>query len=145
MKRVGVALALTLGAAALGYALLLGLGSVVGSWSLEVIGQQARALLLHFVVIGVRGLVPGILLTAAGFHLLIGRAGLGEGAATGVAALLAAALITPTVLSSGIGGLPQLAIHGPVNMSASVLLLALASGAGWLGAGRLARARPGSG
>jgi hypothetical protein len=142
VKRLGVALALTLGVAASGYLLLLGVGSLAGAWPREVLGQQARALLLHFTLIGARGIVPGILLTAAGARALRAWPGLRERGATWGAALASAALITPTVLESGVGLLPRLAIDGPVNVAASVSLLAAASAAGWLTAGRIVRAAP---
>ena len=131
MKALGIAVATTLGITALGYALLLGIGAVVGSWSADVVGQQARALLLHYAVVAARGILPVALLIGAARAALPGAFAARPRQARIGSALLSALLVVPTILPLPTGPLPRLRIEGGTNLVASVVLLAAVCALGW--------------
>ncbi len=135
MRALGVALATTLAITVAGYLSLLAIGATVGSWSGEVVGQQARALLLHFAIVAVRGILPVVagtaVLRAVLAAALPGWAERHPGLVRTGAALVSAGIVVPALLPLAIGPLPRLRIEGPVNLGASVVLLAGVCAVGW--------------
>lgn len=129
MKSTLLALLASVALTAVGYALLLAVGGLAGSWSADVLGEQFRALLLHFVVVVVRGVAPTCI--AVGMVRAAARGRFSPNATTWLATFLVATAWTFTLLPSALGPLPRLQIVGPANGIATVLLLAGVCRAGW--------------
>lgn len=142
MRRALLALLIAVGATLLGYALLAAVGAVAGGWSAETLRDQAIGLAFHAGVSLARGVVPTVLATAAAVTIVGGVRGSAPGAlAVAGLALGVAAAVTATALTMPLGGFPRLEIHGALNASATVAVLAAVAAASLLGAGRALRAR----
>jgi hypothetical protein len=167
VKRLALALVLaTAGALAL-YASIVGIGALVGGWSAATLREQAAGLGLHLGVVLVRGLWPSVLVAAAllaAWRRLAGRpaagaagsrpdsradapagrpdGGIGAPAGLGVVALaglLAAALVTPTLLTLPTAPFPHVRLEGAAGWLGTVALLGAGAATALLLARRLVR------